>query len=611
MTEILLTITLMQLTRLSAVVFSPIWIALLICFTSQFSSQAHAGQTIEEFKNYDVSEVSHVEIKVDPVSWERLCRQNRSMVQSFGRDLKSGKSIKPFSYFQADISINGQEFKDVGIRKKGFIGSLDGQRPSLKVKLNHIHKDQTLDGVTHLTLNNCKQDSPIINQYLAYNLFNKAGSPAPRASFSKVMVNGDSLGIYCRVESMKKPMVEKAFGSDKGVLFEGTLTDFYPEFEKSFDRKFGSKDSGIAAIKKLTSIIHSEVSDEVLIDELDQILDIDAFLKFWAIESLIGFWDGYTGNKNNFFFYLDPKDKKFRFMPWGADSVFTSRSGFGRRGFGPQTQFVKTNAVLAGRLYQIPEIRDQYAKVMKDVLDKYWDPEWMIGESTRLEEMLEPHTHEAQSRFTQGLYSLREFITYRKEDLLAEEADGIPEIPFNPSPPRSSTTIGKLKGDVIFSVLEKHPGETDGLGMGALKADLYDEEYTSVGHNYFAHKTDPNEQQFGNRGFGRGGFGGFFGRGRGNPEDMIQIVLEVFYGDYPDQLTLRFSIHKQDLSIADETPIAFQGSVTVGNEFSKTQESHSLSGILKVSSSKLEEGNRIVGASLEADLIKMQRFGRF
>ncbi len=600
----------MTFTRLSALIKRHALCSFLLTFCSYyFLLDAGAKGTIDNFKNFDASQVSKVEVKIDPLSWERLCRQNRPIGQSFGKDLKNGYSFKPFSYFKADITINGNHFRDVGIRKKGFIGSLDGERPSLKVKLNHVHKDQTLNGVTHLTLNNCKQDAPIVNQFLAYTLFNKAGSPAPRAAFSNVVINGQNLGIYCHVESYKKPMVENAFGSDKGVLYEGTITDFYPEFEKSFDRKFGSKKTGLKAIRKLISIIHSEDTDETFLNNLKEVLDVNAFLKYWAIESLIGFWDGYSGNKNNFFFYLDPKDDKFRFMPWGADSVFTTRQGFGRRGSGPRIQFAKTNGIIAGKLYQIPEIRERYSVTMKKILEESWDSNWMLEETNRLEEMLQPYVHEAQGGFIEALENLREFITYRKENLLKEEADGLPDIPTRYSPPLIVTTIGKMEGQILLPIFDKHPGETDGLGNGKIEVSLHEENPDSVGQNFLAHKVDPEISQ---RGFGRGWFGrGGFGRGRGNPEDMLQIVLEVFYGDYPDQLTLDFSVNKKDLFIPDETPIIIQGTAQIGNEFSNEMESHSLSGVIKVSAVEEMDGKKNVKFSLDAHVLKRPEFGRF
>ena len=61
--------------------------------------------------------------------------------------------------------------------------------------------------------------------------------------------------------------------------------------------------------------------------EIGKIVDLDSFYTFWAMEGLLGFWDGYSGNRNNFFIYLNPDTEKFHFIPWGADSLFEKYSG--------------------------------------------------------------------------------------------------------------------------------------------------------------------------------------------------------------------------------------------------------------------------------------------
>ena len=55
-------------------------------------------------------------------------------------------------------------------------------------------------------------------------------------------------------------------------------------------------------------------------DAIWEVIDEEAFYKFWALEGLLSFWDGYSGNRNNYFIYLNPGTGKLHFMPWGADT---------------------------------------------------------------------------------------------------------------------------------------------------------------------------------------------------------------------------------------------------------------------------------------------------
>ena len=106
------------------------------------------------------------------------------------------------------------------MRKKGFFGSGISTRPSLKVRFDKFVKKRRFHGLDQLTLNNNVQDPSQIHQYMTYWFFAKAGVVAPRCNFARVSVNGEDLGIYSNVESIRKPFLKRVFAS-KGDLYEG------------------------------------------------------------------------------------------------------------------------------------------------------------------------------------------------------------------------------------------------------------------------------------------------------------------------------------------------------------------------------------------------------
>ena len=279
---------------------------------------------------FDSEKLLDVQITLKESDWNSARKETRSMAQALGEERRYGKPESPFHYVPADVTINGELFKSVGIRKKGFIGSLDNERPSLKVKFNFTDSEASLGGMTQLTLNNNKQDGALVSQTMTYALFNAAGLVAPRTSYAKVTVNGESLGIYTNVEPARDHLVKRGFGSADGTLFEGTIVDFFDGWATGFEHKFGPEEAGRERIQTLINALDGP--DDALVQAVGEVVDLDRFLKFWALESLIGFWDGYSGNQNNFFVYHHPKSNKLHFLPWGADSVFTSRGMFDRGG---------------------------------------------------------------------------------------------------------------------------------------------------------------------------------------------------------------------------------------------------------------------------------------
>ena len=493
------------------------------------------------------------------------------------------------------MTIDGVTYPKVGLRKKGFLGSQDTTRPSLKVKLDYSDKKGNIDGLRNLTFNNNRQDASLMSQFMGYEFWDAAGAPGSRCAFAKVTVNGRNLGVYCHVETVREPLLRREFGSDKGTLFEGTVVDFYPEWEGSFERKTGDDKKGRAHLVKVinamqggngepffggdvpgrawvpdsgahdaewfkpafddsswiagtngagyevgegfeklitpnfnfveqmhykaTSLylrfpfeigdidsinaaknlllrmkcddgfiayinghevarmnapenaqwdsratssgddganstfaafninkhrdrlhkgrnllaihglnISPESTDFLMVAELQtnahdyedaiwEVIDEEAFYKFWALEGLLSFWDGYSGNRNNYFIYLSPGTGKLHFMPWGADCLFEKYSRLRVDRSSPRS--VRLKGLVARKLYQIPSVRKKYAATMKQLMAEHWHEEKLLAETERIEAIVRPHISDYQWRGVR-FEAVRDFIRNRRPDIERE-----------------------------------------------------------------------------------------------------------------------------------------------------------------------------------------------
>ena len=390
--------------------------------------------------------VLDIQITVSQRDWNKIRFQSRNFVDVLNESRQFAPPEHPYTYVDASVSIDGVEFPKVGLRKKGFIGSQSISRPSLKIKLNHVDKKGRIEGLTNLTLNNNQQDVTHVSQFLGYALFNAIGSPAPRCAYAKVTVNGKNLGIYSHVETMRKPILKRAFGDDDGTLYEGSVVDFYKDWENSFEHKRGDDKHGREKIKGLINVLSA---DEISEKTIGQFVDLDSFYRFWVTEGLLGFWDGYSGNNNNFFVYLNPETDKFHFLPWGADALF---SNFDMKNMGKKTGApisVKTQGLIAYRLYQLDAGKERYAKTMMGILENHWNEVKLFAELDRISTMIQPHMIPSQRTieekegwgrgetiaYEEKLDEAREFIRTRKSKILEEISDGMPEWRRRPHPP--------------------------------------------------------------------------------------------------------------------------------------------------------------------------------
>ena len=395
------------------------------------------NSSIKASSLFDPTRVVQIEINMPGDDWQTLCRQSRSHQSAF-----EDPTAKPYTYFKGDIKIDGKLIRDVAIRKKGFLGSQDDFRPALKVKIDEYVDQQPIDGLDRLTLNNNKQDRALVSQYLTYELFRKAGIPAPRCSFAAVTVNGVYLGVYSNVEPVKKEFLQREFGDGQGNLYEGTLTDFHPKSIQWFEADTNKKNNDRSRILALAKLLES---DQATVAEISEHVAIDSFLRYWAVESLINFWDGYTQNQNNFFVYQNPNDGLMHFMPWGADSCFSERRPF--RG-GGNAASVRATGILPNRLYHNAEIPDRYRSVMLDVLSDVWEEKHLCEDLDRVSRLLLDHIDFMQVQAIVAMEDVREFINGRRDQIMAElGGDSWPiAVPSQPRTPLYEDEVGSIQG---------------------------------------------------------------------------------------------------------------------------------------------------------------------
>ncbi len=381
---------------------------------------------------FPTDEVLKVEITVEDRDWNAIRHQSRDFFNALKAERKSGPLKGPYTWVTANVKIGGVEFPSVGLRKKGFLGSQNSERPSLKIKLNHLDERAQINGLSMLTFNNNQQDISLMSQAMGYALYNAAGSQASRCGYAHITVNGKNLGIYSHVESVREPLLKREFANDLGTLYEGTVVDFFKGWDAAFENKVGEDAPGREKINQLIRVLEQRNLSDVE-QAIGELVDLDSFYRFWAVEGLIGFWDGYTANNNNYFVYLSPKTGKLHFLPWGLDCAYEKYSklpGNSRRA--PLS--VKTKGRVAYRLYQVESCRKRYAKTLLQIMGEHWDEEKMIAEIDRRHAMLKPHLASSQTRSFQ-VKSIQNFIRTRQKELTAEISGGMPIWTAKPDPP--------------------------------------------------------------------------------------------------------------------------------------------------------------------------------
>jgi len=292
----------------------------MFLFLLTIATIAHAQTTDESWKLYDDSEVATITISIDPENLEWIYNN----VQSDSLHITSIH----FKNKWIDETVDS-----VGFRLRGNT-SRDAQKKSFKISFNSFISGRKFYNVEKLNLNGEHNDPSIIRSKLAWDLYENIGMNTTRASHIAVYINDEYYGLYISIEHIDEEFLQKNFADDSGNLFRclwpADLTyrganpaDYFPYSgdEKPYELKTNTDNYDYSKLAELISKINL-TSSQNLADSLEKILVIPEFLKYLAMNILIGSWDDYWSLMNNYYIYFDPKIEKFRWIPFDYDNSF-------------------------------------------------------------------------------------------------------------------------------------------------------------------------------------------------------------------------------------------------------------------------------------------------
>lgn len=245
------------------------------------------------------------------------------------------------AYVPCILFENGRELLHCGVKLKGAAGSFRevDDRPALTISTDKFNeKGETLGedgqppsklfhGLEKFHLNNSVQDESLLNEWVCAEVFRGAGYPAARVAFARVSLNGRDLGMYVLKEGFDKAFLQRNFArapSHPGATPAGNLYDggFLQDVDADLQRDAGKGKDDHADLKRITEACRGDDLEQCW-PELEKLVDIDALIRFMALERIVGHWDGYTQNRNNYRLFIPPQDSggKAWFIPHGMDQT--------------------------------------------------------------------------------------------------------------------------------------------------------------------------------------------------------------------------------------------------------------------------------------------------
>ncbi len=258
------------------------------------------------------------------------------------------------------------DLKELNLRGKS---SMNFKRKSFSVKLNkkmEIVKNEEVYKLKKFNLISLSMDQNYYRNKVAIDLMSHLQLFDPFYTFSEVIINGETQGIYLMLQKPKNYafkkedanfMLRRDYANKiKKTYYQGDDSTFKSEYEKTF------------------SSIYNEILEmqgQVFYEELSKVLDVEQYCTWMAFNFLIGNRD-YTDEV--FFFNKAEGDSvKFGIIPWDYDDIFYEypHEGYVIRylNFGDKLAFSSEDALDRKLIYDYYAYK-KYLIVLENVIEK-------------------------------------------------------------------------------------------------------------------------------------------------------------------------------------------------------------------------------------------------
>lgn len=359
---------------------------------SDWTIETHSNDIEPNFNEvFPDDEVKRLDLVISSDRWAVMLADMTSLYGPFG----SGGRDNSFAdenpvFVPAEIFYEGKQWYRAGIRFKGN-SSLASTWKSGKMKLSFKLdfdefeddypqiKNQRFYGFKQLSLKNNYNDKSFLREKVAGDIFRNAGLASAHTAFYTVYVDhGDGpiyFGLYTLVEEVDDTVIDSQFSNNGGNLYkpDGDGANFASGTfsESTFEKQTNEDAADWTDIQNLFTALHAETRTtdaEVWREGLETVFDVDVFLKYLAVNTVIQNWDTYGRMTHNYFLYNNPENNLLTWIPWDNNEALQN----GNMGGSLPLNFSGLSSnqwPLIGYLYAEETYRAQYEANVEEVIN--------------------------------------------------------------------------------------------------------------------------------------------------------------------------------------------------------------------------------------------------
>ena len=372
---------------------------------TEISVKHPAASSVDYWSIFDDSAVRKIEIQITQENWDLMMENpwEKKVVL-------------------ADALIFGELVRDIGISPKGnsTIGFVD--KIPLKLDINTYHPEQEYQNLKMLLLHNNFGDPSLLREKMAYDMMRFAGVHAGHTSYVEVWVDitddqepEDFLGVYTLVERPDTKYLANRFGpeNNRGNLYKadawfeegaadlayyGADINDYPKPRGELAYALMYKDPSAADYSDIIELCYvidgiEYESPEEFAAALEQVFNVDTYLRYLAVIFLTLNFDQYPDTGNNYYLYHNPGSDLFEWIAWDMGNSWGHFGGsFDHPIFGTENSLGPLQyRPLFTKVFEVERYRQTYQAYLDLLVRAYFNQENISSLATSWSGLIRPH----------------------------------------------------------------------------------------------------------------------------------------------------------------------------------------------------------------------------
>jgi spore coat protein CotH len=357
---------------------------------------------------FDMNELPEIRITVSEEQWNALLEEydrNSNTAAYIHCDAEFKSKGETHNFIDAGLRLRGNTSRR---RPEGNGGEMhkrdnaDWHHCHFMLNLRKYQKDDAheLHNIRKLHLKWHKDDRAYCRELYCYDLFRRFGIwTAAYSSYCRlwIHVEGDKepayYGVYAMLEAIDDKFVKRRkelFGDHDHNLWrcrwgatlnyndikgawisvdDDTGNDYVYELKSNTDNFEAAKEQLYEFSKNLTQLEGQEFHDWIA-----KVCDVRLLLRTYAVNVVVGMWDDYWNNCNNYYIYFNSSDKenyKFFFIPYDYDNTLGTSHSLGiQTDAGRQDPYNwGDTGLLMERLMKFEDFRQIYKDALQELVD--------------------------------------------------------------------------------------------------------------------------------------------------------------------------------------------------------------------------------------------------